>query len=57
MNKVVWSETQGNLNMSRRDLAGLYKDQALWMKYVDPTEAEGEHYEVYEDTLANFPAG
>ncbi len=57
MNKVVWSETQGNLNMSRRDLAGLYKDQALWMKYVDSTEAEGEHYEVYEDTLANFPAG
>ena len=57
MNKVVWSETEGNLNVSRRDLAGLYKDQALWMKYVDPDEAEGEHYEVYEDTLANFPAG
>jgi len=56
MNKVVWSEIQGNLNMSRRDLAGLYKDQALWMKYVDPTEAEGEHYQVYEDTLAHFPA-
>jgi hypothetical protein len=57
MNKVVWSETQGNLNMSRRDLAGLYKDQALWMKYVDPNEAEGEHYQVYEDTLAHFPVG
>ncbi len=57
MNKVVWSETEGNLNVSRRDLAGLYKDQALWMKYVDPTQAEGEHYGVYEDTLAHFPAG
>ena len=23
----------------------------MWMKYVDPDEAEGEHYEVYETAL------
>lgn len=57
MNKVVWSEAQGNLNVSRRELAGAFPDQALWMKYVDPDEAEGEHYQVYEDALARFPAG
>ena len=23
----------------------------MWLKYVDPEEAEGEHYEVYEQEL------
>jgi len=23
----------------------------MWLKYVDPTEAEGERFEVYEQTL------
>ena len=23
----------------------------MWLKYVDPDEAEGEHYEVYDDAL------
>lgn len=55
MNEVVWSQAEGDLNVSRRQLAGQFKDQALWMKYVDPDEAEGEHFEVYEDTLARFP--
>jgi hypothetical protein len=31
-------------------------DEAMWLKYVDPDEAEGEHYEVYEQTLARMAA-
>ena len=33
-------------------MAGPHTDEALWLKFVDPEEAEGEHYEVYEQTLA-----
>ncbi len=48
---VVWSgEDPSNLG-SRRQLSGTKKDSALWLKYVDPEEWEGEHYEVYEECL------
>jgi hypothetical protein len=43
-----------NIRVSRRELAGERKDSALWLKLVDPEEAEGEHYEVYEQTLAKL---
>ena len=33
-------------------LAGERRDQALWMKYVDPNEAEDERFAVYEHALA-----
>ena len=49
--KVVWHSPVSDLRISRRILAGEHKDQALWMKYVDPEEAEGEHFEVYEHAL------
>ena len=39
---------------SRRELAGANKLSAMWLKYVDPEEAEGEHFEVYEEALAGF---
>jgi len=26
----------------------------MWLKYVDPEETEGEHFEVYERTLAHL---
>jgi len=26
----------------------------MWLKYVDSEEAEGEHYEVYEQALAQM---
>jgi hypothetical protein len=26
----------------------------MWLKYVDPDETEGEHYEVYEVNLAKI---
>jgi len=36
---------------SRRQLSGEKKDSALWLKWVDPEEAEGEHFEIYEPIL------
>lgn len=51
MGKVAWASETGNITVSRRELAGMFPDQAMWLKYVDPDEAEGEHYEVYEETL------
>ena len=36
---------------SRRHLAGARKDSAIWLKYVDPDEMEGEHFEVYAREL------
>jgi len=52
MGKVAWASETGNITASRRELAGMFPDQAMWLKYVDPDETEGEHYEVYEQTLA-----
>jgi uncharacterized protein (DUF362 family) len=50
--EVRWSSDVSDLWQSRRDLAGNRKDQALWLKYVDPDEQEGEHFEVYDHALA-----
>ena len=50
--EVKWHNEQSELAYSRRDLAGANKQSALWLKYVDPEEAEGEHFEVYEEELA-----
>lgn len=51
MGKVAWASETGTITVSRRELAGMFPDQAMWLKYVDPDEAEGERYEVYEQTL------
>ncbi len=51
MGKVAWASETGNITASRRELAGMFPDQAMWLKYVDPAETEGEHYEIYERTL------
>ena len=51
MGEVRWSSETGNITASRRELSGDFPAQAMWLKYVDPDEAEGEHYEVYEWTL------
>ncbi|MCD6518939.1 MAG: DUF362 domain-containing protein [Anaerolineae bacterium] len=50
--EVVWHDRFSEFHQSRRDLAGPRKKSALWFKLVDPEEAEGEHFEVYERTLA-----
>lgn len=55
MGEVKWHDKSGQLNLSRRVLSGGHPEQAMWLKYVDPNEDEGEHYEVYEHTLAHMP--
>lgn len=54
--RVAWHNKIGHLDLSRRQLSGEHPEQAMWLKYVDPDEAEGEHYGVYEDTLRRFEA-
>ena len=55
--EVVWSDPNGEIGLSRRLLAEADPDQALWFKYVDPDEAEGERFGVYEQTLARMSGG
>jgi hypothetical protein len=52
---VRWHDPSGTINVSRRELAGEHPDHALFYKYVDPAEAEGERYAVYERVLAGLP--
>ena len=54
MGEVKWHGPTGEFWQSRRKLAGDHPEQAMWLKYVDPDEAEGEHYEVYQRTLAKM---
>ena len=42
------------MEVSRRELSGANPDHAMWLKYVDPDETEGEHYEVYEHGLEDL---
>lgn len=53
-NEVKWHDPDGHIRVSRRQLAGENPDHAMFFKYVDPEEAEGEHYEVYESALAQL---
>jgi uncharacterized protein (DUF362 family) len=55
-NEVRWHDPSGRLRMSRRQIAGADPDQALWFKFVDPDETEGENFDVYEKTLAEINA-
>jgi Domain of unknown function (DUF362) len=55
-NQVRWNSPDGTIRVSRRELAGGHPDHAMWFKFVDPAEAEGEHYEVYERALAHMSA-
>jgi hypothetical protein len=54
MGEVRWSDPSGDIRQSRRVLSGDRPEQAMWLKYVDPDEDEGEQYEVYERTLKAF---
>jgi hypothetical protein len=56
MGQVRWSDPQGIVRASRRVLAGDHPEQGMWMKYVDPADPEGEHFEVYDQTLAEIKA-
>jgi uncharacterized protein (DUF362 family) len=52
--EVRWHDKVSDLKGSRRKLSGDKPEQAMWLKYVDPEEAEGEHFEVYEKGLAHI---
>ncbi|MBN1642671.1 MAG: DUF362 domain-containing protein [Anaerolineae bacterium] len=54
--EVQWHDRSSAIHVSRRQLARDRPDQALWLKLVDPEEAEGEHYEVYERALREVAA-
>ena len=54
--EVRWHDEVSDMQESRRVLAGDKPDQAMWLKYVDPEAAEGEHFEVYEKALAKIEA-
>jgi uncharacterized protein (DUF362 family) len=54
--QVRWHDKGSRIRVSRREFARRNPGQALWLKYVDPEEAEGEHYEVYERTLREVEA-
>jgi hypothetical protein len=56
MGEVKWHDPSGTVRASRRILSGDHPEQAMWMKYVDPDDAEGEHFEVYERTLREMDA-
>ena len=49
-----WHDRVSDLGQSRRKLSGANPEQAMWLKYVDPEETEGEHYTVYERGLERF---
>ena len=51
MGEVRWADPSGRLNRSRRILSGDHPEEAMFLKYVDPQEMEGEHFEIYEKTL------
>jgi uncharacterized protein (DUF362 family) len=48
---VVWAGKDPSNLGSRRKLSGDKKDQAMWLKLVDPEEIEGERFESYEECL------
>jgi uncharacterized protein (DUF362 family) len=52
--EVRWHDREGVINVSRRQLAGDHPEQGMWLKFVDPDEMEGEHFEVYEQTLESM---
>jgi uncharacterized protein (DUF362 family) len=49
--EVVWNGPDPTNLGSRRVLSGEKKDRALWLKFVDPEEREGERFEAYEECL------
>jgi hypothetical protein len=50
--EVVWHGADPSQAGKVQKLSGTKKDQAVWLKLVDPAEREGEQYRVYEQLLA-----
>jgi uncharacterized protein (DUF362 family) len=51
MDQVRWSGPEWTMHESRRVLSGAHPEQGMWIKHVDLDDPEGEHFEVYENTL------
>jgi hypothetical protein len=49
--EVVWHGSDLSNIQSRRNLSGLHKNEALWLKYVDPEDMEQENFDIYEKEL------
>ena len=47
-------DSVSDLKGSRRMLSSDKPEQAMWLKYVDPQEEEGEHFEVYDHGLVHL---
>ncbi|HKJ86862.1 MAG TPA: DUF362 domain-containing protein [Spirochaetia bacterium] len=54
MGEVRWSDPSGRIRISRREIAGDHPEQGMWLKFVDPEETEGEHFEIYSNALARL---
>ena len=50
--EVIWSGPHPDQAGAVHQLSGERKDQAVWLKLVDPEETEGERMRVYERILA-----
>lgn len=53
---VLWHGPWFFRHISRRQWSGLRRDRAVWLKYLDPGEWEGERFAVYEEELARMNA-
>jgi len=49
--EVRWHDKVSNIHIDRRSLQGFRPDQGMYLKYVDPEEAEGEQFAVYEKVM------
>lgn len=52
--QVRWHDKVSDLHASRRKLSGERPEQAMYLKYVDPDEAEDERFGVYARGLERF---
>jgi uncharacterized protein (DUF362 family) len=55
--KVVWNGPDPSEAAPVQKLSGERQDQAVWLKLVDPSEREGEHYRVYQQLLTGRDGG
>jgi uncharacterized protein (DUF362 family) len=56
MGQVRWADASGDIGFSRRQLAGDHPEEAMLQKFVSADEDEGEHFEVYDQTLRQMAA-
>lgn len=54
--EVKWADAGGNVTDSRNKLSNENPGQAVWMKYMDPDENEGEQYPIYAQALEQIKA-